>query len=171
MLESLQETVVSWARSGGLLGIALAMTVENLVQVVPSLMILPLTGHLSAQGVVNLPAAIAASITADPGIRPQPHHVMPLRAILKAAEQLSAGTGPVCQDRDGSEPPEQTVGPLQQGDHHLSTGAGLGCSSVCQSSGMARPWQTTESTTTQKRFQSTVVSRARCKVWPGFYQF
>jgi membrane protein DedA with SNARE-associated domain len=62
MFESLQETVVSWARSGGLLGLALAMTVENLVQVVPSLVILPLAGHLSARGVVNLPAAIAASI-------------------------------------------------------------------------------------------------------------
>jgi alkaline phosphatase len=63
MFESLQEAVVSWARSGGLLGIALAMTVENLVQVVPSLVILPLVGHLSAQGMVNLPAAIAASIS------------------------------------------------------------------------------------------------------------
>jgi alkaline phosphatase len=62
MLEGFQENVVEWARSGGLLGIALAMTVENLVQVVPSLVILPLAGHLSAQGVVNLPATIAASM-------------------------------------------------------------------------------------------------------------
>jgi hypothetical protein len=29
-------------------------------------------------------------------------------------------------------------------------------------------WQTTESTTTQKRFQTTVVSSAKCKAWPGF---
>jgi membrane protein DedA with SNARE-associated domain len=62
MFEIFQEGVVEWARSGGLLGLALAMTVENLVQVVPSLVILPLAGHLSAQGVVSLPAAMAASI-------------------------------------------------------------------------------------------------------------
>ncbi|MBD1193155.1 DedA family protein [Vulcanococcus sp. Clear-D1] len=62
MLEGFQEQVVEWARTGGLLGLVLAMTVENLVQVVPSLVILPLAGHLSALGVVSLPAAMAASI-------------------------------------------------------------------------------------------------------------
>ncbi len=41
----------------------------------------------------------------------------------------------------------------------------LGCSSVCQSSGIALPWTTTDTTTTQKRFQSMVVSRARSKRW------
>lgn len=48
MFETLQDNVVGWARTGGLVGLTLAMTVENLVQVVPSLVILPLAGHLSA---------------------------------------------------------------------------------------------------------------------------
>lgn len=60
MLEALQGTVVSWVRSGGWLGLVLAMTIENLVQFVPSLAILPLAGHLSAQGLIPLPVAIAA---------------------------------------------------------------------------------------------------------------
>jgi alkaline phosphatase len=62
MFEALQENVVGWARTGGLIGLTLAMTVENLVQFVPSLVILPLAGHLSAQGVISLPAAILCSI-------------------------------------------------------------------------------------------------------------
>jgi membrane protein DedA with SNARE-associated domain len=62
MLEALQDNVVGWARTGGLVGLTLAMTVENLVQFVPSLVILPLAGHLSAQGVISLPAAILCSI-------------------------------------------------------------------------------------------------------------
>ena len=33
----------------------------------------------------------------------------------------------------------------------------LGCSRVCQSSGIALPWTTTDTTTTHKRFQSMVV--------------
>jgi len=63
MFESLNEGVLSWARSGGWFGLALAMTIENLVQVVPSLAILPLAGHLSARGVISLPGAITASIS------------------------------------------------------------------------------------------------------------
>lgn len=46
----------------------------------------------------------------------------------------------------------------------------VGCSSICHSSGMDRPWVTTVSVTTQIRFQSFVVSRARCTVWLGFCQ-
>jgi hypothetical protein len=46
----------------------------------------------------------------------------------------------------------------------------LGCSSVWQRSGIARPWQTTERITTQKLFQSALVSSARCTMWPCFLQ-
>ena len=60
MLEALQETVVGWARSGGWLGLVVAMTVENLVQFVPSLVILPLAGHLSARGLIPLPVVVLA---------------------------------------------------------------------------------------------------------------
>jgi membrane protein DedA with SNARE-associated domain len=60
MLEGLQEAVSGWVRSGGWLGLVLAMTVENLVQFVPSLAILPLAGHLSAQGLIPLPVAMTA---------------------------------------------------------------------------------------------------------------
>ncbi|MEY3929974.1 MAG: hypothetical protein RLZZ516_1684 [Cyanobacteriota bacterium] len=63
MVESLQEGVISFVRTGGWLGIALAMTVENLVQFVPSVAILPLAGHLSARGVISLPVAITASLS------------------------------------------------------------------------------------------------------------
>ena len=51
---------------------------------------------------------------------------MPVALALKPAEQLSTGKGPVRQDGDGSEPHEQTVGPLQQSDHHLSADTGTG---------------------------------------------
>lgn len=57
----LQETVEVWVRHGGVPGLVLAMTVENLVQIVPSLVILPLMGHLSARGLISLPVAIAAA--------------------------------------------------------------------------------------------------------------
>jgi len=60
MLEGLNDTVTHWVRSGGWAGLVLAMTVENLVQVVPSLLILPLAGHLSAQGLIPLPLTMAA---------------------------------------------------------------------------------------------------------------
>ena len=58
MLEPLQESMVSWVRSDGWLGLVLAMTVENLVQFVPSLAILPLAGHLSAKGLIPLPVVV-----------------------------------------------------------------------------------------------------------------
>jgi membrane protein DedA with SNARE-associated domain len=60
MFEALNDTVTDWVRGGGWLGLVIAMTVENLVQVVPSLVILPLAGHLSAQGLIPLPVAMAA---------------------------------------------------------------------------------------------------------------
>lgn len=60
MLEPLQQTLIQWVRVGGWLDLGLAMTVENLVQVVPSLVLLPLVGHLSARGLFSLPLAIAA---------------------------------------------------------------------------------------------------------------
>ena len=60
MLEGLTEAVTGWVRSGGWAGLVLAMTVENLVQFVPSLAILPLAGHLSAQGLIPLPVAMVA---------------------------------------------------------------------------------------------------------------
>ena len=60
MLEGLTEAVTGWVRSGGWAGLVLAMTVENLVQFVPSLAILPLAGHLSAQGLITLPVAMVA---------------------------------------------------------------------------------------------------------------
>jgi len=60
MIEPLQQTLIHWVRVGGWLGLVLAMTVENLVQVVPSLVILPLVGHLSARGLFSLSLAIAA---------------------------------------------------------------------------------------------------------------
>lgn len=60
-LEQLNASAVAWVSHGGWLGLALAMTVENLVQVVPSLLILPLAGHLCAKGLISLPLAIAAS--------------------------------------------------------------------------------------------------------------
>lgn len=60
MLEALNQTLMHWVRTGGWLGLVLAMTVENLVQVVPSLVILPLVGHLSSRGLFALPLAIAA---------------------------------------------------------------------------------------------------------------
>jgi len=59
-MQDLNDVVLAWARGGGWLGLVLAMTVENLVQFVPSLAILPLAGHLSAQGVISLPLAMAA---------------------------------------------------------------------------------------------------------------
>ncbi|MEB3275728.1 MAG: DedA family protein [Cyanobacteriota bacterium] len=49
-------------RSHGPLGIALAMTIENLVQVVPSLVILPLAGYGASKGWFPLPLACAATI-------------------------------------------------------------------------------------------------------------
>jgi membrane protein DedA with SNARE-associated domain len=60
VLEGLTEAVTGWVRSGGWSGLVLAMTVENLVQFVPSLAILPLAGHLSAQGLIPLPVAMVA---------------------------------------------------------------------------------------------------------------
>jgi membrane protein DedA with SNARE-associated domain len=60
VLEGLTEAVTGWVRSGGWAGLVLAMTVENLVQFVPSLAILPLAGHLSAQGLIPLPVAMVA---------------------------------------------------------------------------------------------------------------
>lgn len=60
MLQQLHDGVIGWVRHGGWLGLVLAMTVENLVQVVPSLAILPLAGHLSARGLISLPVAMAA---------------------------------------------------------------------------------------------------------------
>jgi hypothetical protein len=36
MVESLHDTVISWVRSGGWIGLVLAMTVENLVECVPN---------------------------------------------------------------------------------------------------------------------------------------
>jgi membrane protein DedA with SNARE-associated domain len=61
MLEALNDSVLTWVRQGGWLGLLLAMTVETLVQLVPSLLILPLAGHLCARGLISLPIAIAAS--------------------------------------------------------------------------------------------------------------
>lgn len=63
MVDGLSDAVLDWARRGGWLGLVLAMTVENLVQFVPSLAILPLAGHLSARGLVSLPVAMAACTT------------------------------------------------------------------------------------------------------------
>lgn len=63
MIEGLTDAVLDWARGGGWLGLVLAMTVENLVQFVPSLAILPLAGHLSARGLISLPGAMAACTT------------------------------------------------------------------------------------------------------------
>ena len=60
MFEGLNDSVTDWVRSAGWAGLVMAMTVENLVQVVPSLVILPLAGHLSAQGLIPLPVAMAA---------------------------------------------------------------------------------------------------------------
>jgi membrane protein DedA with SNARE-associated domain len=63
MVEGLQEAVTNWVRSGGWIGLVLAMTVDNLVQFVPSLAILPLAGHLSAQGLIPLPITVLACTT------------------------------------------------------------------------------------------------------------
>jgi hypothetical protein len=41
MFEPLQQTLIHWIRAGGVQGLVLAMTVENLVQVVPSLVLVP----------------------------------------------------------------------------------------------------------------------------------
>lgn len=60
MFEPLQQTLIHWIRAGGVQGLVLAMTVENLVQVVPSLVLLPLVGLVSARGLIALPLAIAA---------------------------------------------------------------------------------------------------------------
>ncbi len=60
MLESLHNSVISWVHSGGWIGLVLAMTVENLVQFVPSIAILPLAGSLSAQGLIPLPITLLA---------------------------------------------------------------------------------------------------------------
>lgn len=57
-IAALQNAVESWVQHGGVAGLVLAMTVENLVQVVPSLAILPLAGYLVASGTLTLPAAI-----------------------------------------------------------------------------------------------------------------
>ena len=61
MLDAFNDSVLAWVRQGGWLGLVLAMTVENLVQIVPSLVILPLAGHLCARGLISVPAAIAAA--------------------------------------------------------------------------------------------------------------
>ena len=60
VLEGLNDSVTHWVHSGGWLGLVLAMTVENLVQFVPSIAILPLAGHLSAQGLIPLPITLLA---------------------------------------------------------------------------------------------------------------
>ncbi len=65
MLDGLQNAVVGWAHSGGWVGLVLAMTVENLVQFVPSLLILPLAGHLSAAGLIPLPVVLVSCTAAS----------------------------------------------------------------------------------------------------------
>ena len=60
MVDGLHDSVTSWVRSGGWAGLVLAMTVENLVQFVPSIAILPLAGHLSAKGLIPLPITLLA---------------------------------------------------------------------------------------------------------------
>ncbi len=60
MIDSLHDSVIGWVRSGGWIGLVLAMTVENLVQFVPSIAILPLAGHLSARGLIPLPVTLLA---------------------------------------------------------------------------------------------------------------
>lgn len=60
-LEDLQTLLVHWVRMGGPVGLLMAMIVENLVQVVPSLAILPLAGTMAAKGLMSVPEAIACS--------------------------------------------------------------------------------------------------------------
>ena len=50
------------ARHQGLAGLVIAMVVENLVLVVPSLVILPLAGYGAFQGWYPLPLALLASV-------------------------------------------------------------------------------------------------------------
>lgn len=61
MPADLSEGAIQLVKQGGLIGLALAMTAENLVQVIPSIPILLLAGHLSAHGIISLLAAVAAS--------------------------------------------------------------------------------------------------------------
>jgi len=50
------------ARHHGLGGVVIAMVVENLVLVVPSLVILPLAGYGASQGWYPLPLALLVSV-------------------------------------------------------------------------------------------------------------
>ena len=62
----------------------------------------------------------------NPSVCPQSHHIAPARLPLKPTEQFGAGKGPIRQDGDRVEPHEQSVGPRQQGDHHLGADTGTG---------------------------------------------
>ena len=62
----------------------------------------------------------------NPSVCPQSHHTAPARLPLKPTEQFVAGKGPIRQDGDRVEAHEQSVGPRQQGDHHLSADTGTG---------------------------------------------
>lgn len=58
----LTDQLVQLMRSYGPLGLLLAMLVENLIQVVPSLVLLPLAGFGASRGLYPLPVALVATI-------------------------------------------------------------------------------------------------------------
>lgn len=54
--------IVAFARDHGLWGLVVAMVIENLVQFVPSLLLLPLAGYGASQGLYSLPLALLATL-------------------------------------------------------------------------------------------------------------
>ena len=127
-------------------------------------------------GIQAINLAMASAMTICRAAKPMRRKLIPRFQcgstwhLRPARQEISAGETTIRQQRDRPESGQQPINLLQQTDRHRRADAGTGMLQGLPEQRNRPAVADDRDHPMQKRFQSIVVSRARCKAWPGLCQ-